>query len=100
MTKALEVTVLRPAPGRTTADFVAANADIDAYLKRQPGFKWRRITETEDGTIVDIVAYESRELALAGAGGIGGEMADSPVHGSIAQSTVEWRVADVVHTVR
>jgi len=100
MTEALEVTVLRPAPGLTAADFIAANADIDEYLRRQPGFQWRRITETEDGTIVDIVSYDSREHALAGAGGISGEMADSPVHGSIDQSTVEWRVADVVHLVR
>jgi hypothetical protein len=100
MTEALEVTVLRPAPGLTAADFVAANADIDDYLRRQPGFIWRRITETDDGTIIDIVAYESKALALAGAGGISGEMGDSPVHGAIDHSTVEWRVAETLHTVR
>ncbi|GAB2568826.1 hypothetical protein [Microlunatus antarcticus] len=100
MTEALEVTVLRPAPGLTTADFVAANADIDEYLRRQPGFEWRRITETEDGTVVDIVAYESRELALAGAAGISGEMAGSAVHAAIDHATVEWRVVDVTHVVR
>ncbi|MDF2444680.1 MAG: hypothetical protein JWR01_2883, partial [Subtercola sp.] len=55
MTETLEVTTLRPAPGLTAADFIAANADIDAYLKRQPGFEWRRILESADGTIIDIV---------------------------------------------
>jgi hypothetical protein len=100
MTEALEVTVLRPAPGLTVDDFVAANADIDQYLRRQPGFLWRRITETDDGTIIDIVAYDSKAHAMAGAAGISGEMADSPVHASIDHPTVEWRVADVVHTVR
>jgi hypothetical protein len=100
MTETLEVTVLRPAPGLTVADFVAANADIDSYLKRQPGFRWRRITETEDGTIIDIVAYDSQEQALAGAAGISGEMGSSPVHASIDHATVEWRVATVAHTVR
>ncbi len=39
MTETLEVTTLRPAQGQTTADFIAANADIDDYLKRQPGFQ-------------------------------------------------------------
>ncbi|MGN9789408.1 hypothetical protein ACTMTF_49065 [Nonomuraea sp. ZG12] len=47
MAEALEVTVLRPAAGLTADDFVAANADIDEYVRRQPGFLWRRITETE-----------------------------------------------------
>jgi hypothetical protein len=100
MTEALEVTILRPARGGDASDFVAANSDIDGYLRRQPGFKWRRITETEDGTVIDIVAYESKEQALAGAAGISSEMADSPVHGSIDHSTVEWRVAETLHTVR
>jgi len=99
MTEALEVTVLRPARGLTADDFIAANADIDAYLKRQPGFLWRRITETGDGTVIDVVAYDSKEHALAGASGISGEMADSPVHATIDQSTVEWRVASVRHVV-
>ncbi|MET0931914.1 MAG: hypothetical protein ABWX74_20535 [Aeromicrobium sp.] len=99
MTETLEVTVLRPAPGLTAADFIAANADIDVFLARQPGFQWRRITETDDGTIIDIVAYDSKEHALAGAGGISGEMADSPVHASIDHATVEWRVATVAHVV-
>jgi hypothetical protein len=100
MTETLEVTILRPAAGLTAADFVTANADIDVYLRRQPGFLWRRITETEDGTVIDIVAYDSREHAMAGAGGISGEMADSPVHSSIDHASVEWRVAEVRHTVR
>lgn len=89
--EALVITILRPARGLTAADFIAANADIDDYLKRQPGFLWRRISETDDGTVVDIVAYDSTAHALAGASGISGEMAGSPVHASIDQSTVEWR---------
>jgi len=54
MTETLEVTTLRPAAGLTTADFVAANADIDLYLQRQPGFEWRRILELADGTIIGV----------------------------------------------
>jgi hypothetical protein len=99
MTETLEVTTLRPAAGLTSADFVTANADIDAYLRRQPGFQWRRILETDDGTIIDIVAYDSREHASAGASGIGGEMAGSPVHASIDHSTVDWNLTKVLHRV-
>jgi hypothetical protein len=99
MTETLEVTTLRPAAGLTTADFVTANADIDEYLKRQPGFQWRRILETGDGTIIDIVAYDSMGHARAGAAGIGGEMADSPVHATIDHSSVDWNLTTVAHSV-
>jgi hypothetical protein len=99
MTETLEVTTLRPAPGLTVADFITANADIDAYLQRQPGFEWRRILETSDGTIIDIVAYDSMEHARAGAAGISGEMADSPVHATIDHSSVDWKLTTVVHHV-
>lgn len=99
MTETLEVTTLRPAPGLTIADFVTANADIDAYLKRQPGFQWRRILEIGDGTVIDIVAYDSMEHARAGAVGISGEMADSPVHATIDHSTVDWNLTTVVHRI-
>jgi len=99
MTETLEVTTLRPAAGLTTADFIAANADIDVYLKRQPGFEWRRILEVADGTIIDIVAYDSMEHASAGAAGISTEMAASPVHASIDHSSVDWQLTTVAHRV-
>lgn len=99
MDEILEMTSLRPAPGLTTADFVAANADIDRYLRRQPGFLWRRIVERGDGTIVDIVAYDSQEHAERGADGITGEMGNSPVHAAIDQSSVDWQFTRVVHAV-
>jgi hypothetical protein len=99
VTEILEVTTLRPAPGLTAADFVAANEDINAYLLRQPGFRWRRIVVRDDGTIVDIVAYDSIEHAHAGAGGITGEMAGSPVHDTIDHGTVDWQMTTVLQHV-
>lgn len=99
MSETLEVTTLRPAPGLTSADFVAANDDINLYLQRQPGFLWRRIVETGDGRIVDIVAYDSHEHARAGAAGITGEMADSPVHDAIDHGTVDWQITTVLQHV-
>ncbi|MFI6079691.1 hypothetical protein ACIBBB_01600 [Streptomyces sp. NPDC051217] len=93
------MTSLRPAPGLSPEDFVTANADINAYLKRQPGFQWRRIMLREDGTILDIVAYDSMEHARAGAAGITGEMANSPVHDTIDHSTVDWQMTTVLQHV-
>ena len=99
MAETLEITTLRPAPGHTADDFVKANADIDAYLKRQPGFLWRRIVETGDGRVIDIVAYDSLPHARAGAAGITGEMADSPVHATIDHDSVDWQLTTALHHV-
>lgn len=96
---ALEVTILRPASGLTPDGFVAANADTNEYLKRQPGFQWRRIVVRDDGTILDIVAYDSLQHARAGAAGITGEMGDSPVHEAIDHSTVDLQFTAVLQHV-
>ena len=99
MSETLEVMTLRPAPGRTAADFSAANDDINAYLARQPGFLWRRIVETSDGRVIDIVAYDSPAHARSGAAGITGEMAGSPVHATIDPSSVDWQITTLLQRV-
>ncbi|MFD6274233.1 hypothetical protein ACFWFI_01345 [Streptomyces sp. NPDC060209] len=99
MAETLEITTLRPAPGCTADDFVSANADINGYLKRQPGFLWRRIVKTDDGRIIDIVAYDSLPHARAGAAGITGEMADSPVHATIDHDSVDWQITTALQRV-
>ncbi|MFC7258748.1 hypothetical protein [Streptomyces lutosisoli] len=98
MAHVLEITTLAPAPGCTAADFVEANKDIDAYLARQPGYRWRNIAVHGDGTVVDIVAWDSEEQARASAAGIMTEMGSSPVHATIDHASVDWRVIDVLHT--
>jgi hypothetical protein len=99
MGEALEITTLRPAPGLTTADFVAANEDVNAYLLRRPGFRWRRILRTGDGRIVDVVAYDSVADARAGAAGITGELSGSPVHATIDHASVDWQITEVLQHV-
>ena len=99
MSEALEMTTFRLMPGLTAADFVAANADIDGYLRRRPGFRWRRITEADDGTITDIVAWDSAADARHSAAGITTEMAGSPVHATIDQDTVDFRIVGVRHQI-
>lgn len=96
MPEILEVTTLRPAPGLTPEDFVAANADINEYLRGRPGFRWRRIAVRDDGTVLDIVAYDSIEHARSGAAGITVEMGGSPVHEAIDHATVDWQFTTVL----
>ena len=95
MTEVLEITTLRLAPGLSGADFVDANA----YLRRRPGFRWRRIVQRDDDAIVDIVAYDDLARARAGAAGITGEMGDSPVHDTIDHSAVDWQLTTVLQHV-
>ncbi|MFE2974581.1 hypothetical protein [Streptomyces sp. NPDC059258] len=97
MNPTLEITTLRPAQESSADDFVRANADIDAYLRRQPGFLWRQIVATDDGRLIDIVAYDSPAHARAGAAGITGEMAHSPVHDTIDHETVDWQITSTLH---
>lgn len=98
-TGAVEMTTLRLVAGLTAADFVNANEDINDFLRRQPGFCWRRITEHDDGTITDIVAWASASDAERSAEAIMTEMADSPVHATIDQATVDFRIVTVVQQV-
>jgi heme-degrading monooxygenase HmoA len=81
---------------RSGAEFITANADINDYLKRQPGFRWRRMTQHDDGTIIDIVAWDTMADAEAGANGIVTEMNHSPVHTMIDHGTVDWRLMPVL----
>lgn len=94
--EALEITRFHLVTGLTGADFVRANEDINAYLRRQPGFRWRRIAQDADGTITDIVAWESAAHGERSAEGIMSEMADSPVHATIDHRTVDFRIAPVL----
>ena len=93
------MTTFRLVSGLAGADFVEANKDINDYLRRQPGFRWRRITEDEDGTITDIVAWDSAADGARSAEGIMTEMADSPVHAIIDHTTVEFRIVPVLQHV-
>jgi hypothetical protein len=98
MHEAIEITTFK-LKGRSCAEFVAANADIDKWLQRQPGFISRRIAERDDGTIIDMLIWASVADGERAASGIMTEMASSPVHGLIDQGTVDWTVAPVRHRI-
>ena len=97
MTEAVEITTFRLAAGLTMKRFIAANRDIDAWLVDQPGFISRRICQREDGTIVDVLVWASAAAGRKAAAGVVTEIAGSPVHAAIDQSTVDWSVSSVHH---
>jgi len=60
-----------------TQGFVDANAAINDWLKRQPGFVSRHLAERDDGTYLDIVFWQSHADALAASNKMMEEMAQS-----------------------
>jgi hypothetical protein len=98
MTEAVEITTFRLAAGLSMKRFIKANEDIDAWLLEQPGFVSRRICQREDGTVVDVLVWKSAAAGRKAANGVVTEMAHSPVHAAIDQSTVDWSVSSVCHT--
>lgn len=100
MPEAIEITTFRLAAGLTIDDFIAANADIDPWLRLQPGFVSRHICEREEGFVVDILVWQSAEAGHRAAAGVVTEMAASPVHAAIDQATVNWSIATVRHSLQ
>ncbi|MDN7181599.1 hypothetical protein M0D69_27065 [Caballeronia sp. SEWSISQ10-4 2] len=91
----MEITTFKLAKGLIVEDFIAANADIDIWLSRQPGFQSRRIAELDDGSIVDMLIWDSVANGTDAAERIMVEMGHSPVHAVIDQRSVVWRIAKV-----
>lgn len=94
---AIEVTTFRLNGGLEIADFIAANADVDAWLLRQPGFLSRRIAQGADGVVVDMLIWSSARDGEDAAARLLAELPSSRVHEVIDQRTVSWSVSPVFH---
>jgi hypothetical protein len=93
--EAIEITTFKLARGLTVDEFIAANADINEWLLRQPGFRSRRIAQASDGSIVDMLLWDSVVNGTDAAERIMNEMGHSPVHAAIDQQSVVWSIAQV-----
>ena len=96
MTLAIEITTFQ-LNGCTCQEFIAANAELDIWLARQPGFQSRTMAEQKDGTIVDMLCWDSVVQGTASMHRLMDELRDSPMHGMIDQDTVSWSIAPVRH---
>lgn len=99
MKQAMEMTTFT-LNGCTCAEFVAANAGIDQWLRRQPGFQSRHLAERGDGSIVDMLLWDSVAQGTAAMHRLMDELGDSPVHGMIDQRSAAWSIAPVRHQLR
>ena len=95
MERAIEISSFKLKEGLQPEDFAKANADVDPWLRRQPGFVSRMMVERPDGTIVDMVIWESAAQAEDTAQRLMEELANSPVHGVIDQRTVSWSIGRI-----
>ena len=96
-TGGLEMTTFTLAKGKTYQDFIAANAEVDVWLKKQPGFQSRHIAGQPDGTIIDALIWDSQADGTNAMHKLLNELADSPVHTVIDQGTVSWTIYPVYH---
>lgn len=67
MSDTIELVRFRLKPGKTAAEWLTANEKINDWMTAQPGFRFRSLSETDDGEWMDLVYWES--LAAAEAAG-------------------------------
>ncbi len=65
MSDTIELVRFRLQSGKTAADWLKANEKINEWMKAQPGFQFRSVSETDDGEWWDLVYWASMEAALA-----------------------------------
>jgi hypothetical protein len=63
MSDTIELVRFRLQQGKTSADWLKANEKINDWIKLQPGFRFRSLSETEDGEWLDMVYWESLDAA-------------------------------------
>ena len=74
MSDTIELVRFRLQQGKTSADWLKANEKINEFMKAQPGFRFRSLSETDDGEWLDLVYWENLEAANAASEKFGAEM--------------------------
>lgn len=97
MIEAIEIVSFQLVQGTSFSAFVDANREIDAWLLLQPGFRSRRIAQQAGSHVVDLLVWDSEEVASTAMHKLMDELRDSPVHALIDQETVTWSLAAVRH---
>jgi hypothetical protein len=93
---AAEITVFRLKPGLKPSQAIAAGRDIDAWLRRQPGFVSRTMLQEPDGSIMDVVVWKSEQDGRSSSERLMDETATSPFHDLVDPASVRWRLAPVL----
>ncbi|PBJ08320.1 hypothetical protein [Flavobacterium sp. ACN6] len=96
--QAIELTTFK-LKGLTIQQFIEANTAIDAFLKRQKGFRSRTIFELKKDVVYDLLVWDSVAEGTDAMHKLMTELSESPVHDMIDQSTVSWNITPVEHFV-
>jgi hypothetical protein len=99
MAEAMEITTFKLSKGVTMKDFIAANAVVDAWLKKRHGFIMRRMCQGKNGRVTDMLLWASAKDGERAASDLMTELSNSPVHAAIDQSSVDWSVTVCRHRV-
>lgn len=91
-----EITSFRLKRGITPEQAVEAGHDIDAWLRRQPGFVSRTMVARPDGVVTDIVLWRSEQDGRASSERLMAETAASEFHGLVDFASVDWTFASMV----
>jgi hypothetical protein len=75
MSDTIELVRFRLKQDKTAADWLKANEKISGWIKLQPGFRFRSLSETADGEWIDMVYWDSLESAKSAGAKFGEEMA-------------------------
>ncbi|NNM69862.1 MAG: hypothetical protein HKM00_07885 [Gallionella sp.] len=65
---------LRLQEGKTSAEWLMVNEKINEWVQRQQGFRFRSLSETDDGEWLIMTYWESLEAATAAEQSFGAEM--------------------------
>lgn len=74
MSDTIELVRFRLQQGKTAAQWLQANEKINAWVQAQPGFRFRSLSETEDGEWIDLVYWASMDAAQSAHESFGKEM--------------------------
>lgn len=66
MSETIDLVRFRFKQDKTAADRLKANENINEWAKRQPGFRFRSVSETEDGEWLDMTCWGNPQAARQG----------------------------------
>ena len=89
MSETVEAVTFKLVKGSQPANFVAANGTINEWLRKQPGFLSRNLSQLEDNSWLDIVHWKTAVNAKQAADKIMVDLGDCECMGMIDPETIK-----------
>lgn len=88
----VEVVLFRLRDGASREEFLAAAAESQVFLQRQPGFLQRQLLSGPDGQWVDLGWWDSMDKAMAAA-----KAFESASEASVFESLIDFASVNMMH---